>query len=92
MPVIASRHVVVADACPSCGSRLLQPLRWAPDGTVELRCAECDSCFRLACTPAEARRIDARHTAARQAILAACEQVAEESLEALAGHFATRGS
>ncbi len=63
---------------------LLQPLRWTRTGAVELRCPECESCFRALCSPADLRRLETRSAAAREELLAACEQLAAESIEALA--------
>jgi len=50
-----------------------------------MRCPECQSCFRLACAPVELRALEARHAAARAAIVAAHEGAVVDSMQALAG-------
>jgi hypothetical protein len=82
------RIVAEDDACPSCGSPLLQPLRWAAGaGAVEMRCPECESCFRRGYAPAAMAALEARQVAARRQLVAAHEQLVSESMEALAGRL-----
>jgi hypothetical protein len=70
-----------ADACPSCASALIHPLRWSED-VVAFRCPECLSCFRAACTPAELEAIEARQAAGRAALVASYERAVVATLEA----------
>lgn len=76
-----------AERCPSCGSHLLQALRWTerPDGDVDvgLRCPECESCFRVRLSPQRMDALAARQGAARETILAAYERLAGEGQQAL---------
>lgn len=78
----------ITDACPSCRSHLLQPLRWVqlPGGDldVRLRCPECETCFRVDFTPAAMRDLDLRQTAGREQLVAAYEEMVNDSMEALA--------
>lgn len=73
--------------CPSCGSELVQPLRWEqqPDGEVmvELRCPECHTFMHASHTQAEMAELDRRQTASRDAIVSAYEQSVAESMNAL---------
>ena len=75
-------------ACPSCGSDLVQPLRWQQrkDGEllVELRCPECYVVMQACHTPQEMEELDRRQTASREQIVAAYERSVAESMEALA--------
>ncbi len=79
-------------ACPSCGSTLVQALRWEPGagGThdVALRCPECESCFRARLGPAAMRAFEAHQAAARRELTAAYDRVVAESMEALAACLA----
>jgi hypothetical protein len=74
--------------CPSCGSELLQPLRWQQQGTdellVELRCPECHVVMQACHTSEEMQALDRRQAASREQIVAAYEQAVAESMEALA--------
>jgi hypothetical protein len=74
------------DACPSCRSELIQPLRsWAqPDGMhVEIRCPECFAWVEASCTRRELVELDRRQAASRQVLLHAYERCVAESMEAL---------
>ncbi|HEX8105242.1 MAG TPA: hypothetical protein VF533_21665 [Solirubrobacteraceae bacterium] len=79
------------DACPRCGSALLQPLRCEPlpddEFDVGLRCPDCETCFRVVQTAEEARRLDRRQIAARAAVTRAHDEVVRESMAALAAAF-----
>lgn len=74
-------------ACPSCGSDLVQPLRWEQKSEaqvlVELRCPECGTWMQACHTPSEMQDLDRRQTAARAAIVSAYEASVHESMEAL---------
>jgi hypothetical protein len=76
------------NACPSCGSHLVQPLRWEQKTQaqvlVELRCPECSTWMQACHTPAEMEDLDRRQSAARQAIVTAYESTVTESMRALA--------
>lgn len=80
--------MIDADACPTCGSPLLQPMQWEqlPGGDldVRLRCPECDTCWRAVRSPAAMRELDLRQTAWREQLVAAYERMVSESMEALA--------
>jgi threonine synthase len=75
-------------ACPSCGSRFLQPLRCEPKGEdevlVELRCPECTTHLQAAFSRADIAELDRRQSAWRDEIVAAYERSVTESMEALA--------
>jgi hypothetical protein len=75
--------------CPSCGSDLVQPLRWRRqdegDLLVELRCPECFVVMQASHTPAEMQALDRRQAASREQILEAYERAVAESMEELAG-------
>jgi hypothetical protein len=85
------RRVPALSLCPSCGSDLVQPLRWQhqDDGEilVELRCPECLTWMQASHSPAEMEDLDRRQTAGREQILAAYERSVAENMEALAAHL-----
>jgi predicted amidophosphoribosyltransferase len=74
--------------CPSCGSDLVQPLRWQQrkggELLVELRCPECYVVMQACHTAAEMAELDRRQTASRDQIRAAYDQAVTESMESLA--------
>lgn len=74
--------------CPSCGSDLVQPLRWEQrrrdELLVELRCPECYVVMQASHTAAEMEELDRRQTACRDQIRAAYDQAVTESMESLA--------
>ena len=74
--------------CPSCGSELVQPLRWEQRSDaeilVELRCPECLTWLQASQTPAEMEELDRRQTEGRDALVAAYEQSVAESMNHLA--------
>jgi hypothetical protein len=78
--------------CPSCGSELVQPLRWQqqPGGEllVELRCPECFVVTQTCHTPKEMQELDRRQSASREQIVAAYERAVAENMEALAASLA----
>jgi len=80
--------VATVDACPRCASSLLQALRWhhLPGGSldVRLRCPDCETCFRVDQTPQEARDLDRRQAAGRDAVLSAYEAAVRDSMAELA--------
>lgn len=80
--------MATVDACPRCASPLLQALRWhhLPGGDldVRLRCPDCETCFRVDQTPQEARDLDQRQAAGREAVLSAYEAAVQESMQELA--------
>lgn len=82
------RLIPTPNACPSCRSDLVQPLRWEalPSGDLEvrLRCPECETCFRVIRSPAAMRELDLGHVAARERLVDAHERMVSESMEALA--------
>ena len=77
-----------ADACPCCGSALVQPLRWRElDGEcleLRLRCPECESCFAALVSVERAREVDLRRLAGREALAAAYDALVRESMSGLA--------
>ena len=79
--------------CPSCGSPLLQPLRWEAKGEAEvqldLRCPECLAWMQGVCTPVELEALDRAQAAGRDDLVTAYERSVAESMEALAACFAT---
>ena len=74
--------------CPTCGSVLVQPLRWqAGDGgdiVVDLRCPECQTWMQAPFTKAGVEALDRAQAGARQSIVEAYERSVAESMEALA--------
>ena len=74
--------------CPSCGSRLLQPLRSRPaadgDMLVDLRCPECFMWMQECCTRGELAELDGQQAAWRELLVGAYERSVTESMEALA--------
>ena len=73
--------------CPSCGSDLVQPLRWERTSDaqvlVELRCPECSTWMQACHTPAEMKDLDRRQCAARDAIVSAYESTVRDSMNTL---------
>ena len=73
--------------CPSCGSDLVQPLRWERTGgaqvLVELRCPECSTWMQACHSPAEMKDLDRRQCAARDVIVNAYEATVRESMSTL---------
>ena len=73
--------------CPSCGSDLVQPLRWErttdSQVLVELRCPECSTWMQACHTPSEMKDLDRRQCAARDIIVAAYEASVQASMSAL---------
>lgn len=73
--------------CPSCGSDLVQPLRWERTADaqmlVELRCPECATWMQACHTPAEMKDLDRRQGLARDAIVTAYEASVRESMHTL---------
>src|SRR3954447_4374396 len=82
------RRVPGLQACPSCGSDLVQPLRWqqrkSGELLVELRCPECEVVMQACHTPQEMEELDRRQSAGRDQIVAAYEASVTESMESLA--------
>ena len=74
--------------CPSCGSHLLQPLKWEPHGDdevrVDLRCPECNTWMQGCFSQADRTELDRLQTAGREEIVHAYEQSVSEAMEALA--------
>lgn len=74
--------------CPSCGSGLVQPLRWEErdDGRLELdlRCPECFAWMRGRFDPEDVEALDRTLRAARETLTAAHDQCVTESMEAMA--------
>jgi hypothetical protein len=74
--------------CPSCGSDLVQPLRWqqrkSGELLVELRCPECYVVMQACHTAQEMEELDRRQAASRDQIVAAYEAAVAESMEQLA--------
>ena len=73
--------------CPSCGSHLLQPLRWEPHGdekvTVDFRCPECLTWMQGCFSKEDMKELDRLQTAGREEIQSAYERQVAESMEAL---------
>jgi len=80
--------VAALSVCPSCGSGLVQPLRWEKraDGqmTVELRCPECFTWTQAIHSAAEMRELDQLQVSRREELVAAYERSVAESMEQLA--------
>jgi hypothetical protein len=74
--------------CPSCGSDLVQPLRWEQrrrdELLVELRCPECHVVMQASHTAAEMEELDRRQTANRDQIRDAYDRAVAESMASLA--------
>ena len=74
--------------CPSCGSELVQALRWEQRSEaeilVELHCPECQTRLQASQTPAEMEELDRRQTEGRDLLVAAYERSVEESMTHLA--------
>ncbi|MEO8688384.1 MAG: hypothetical protein ABI611_09200 [Solirubrobacteraceae bacterium] len=79
--------MAVLSLCPSCGSHLLQPLRWEPKGdeevTVDLRCPECLTWMQGCFSQADMKELDRLQTAGREEIQSAYEVQVAEAMEAL---------
>src|SRR3954447_26616722 len=79
-------------SCPSCGSGLVQPLRWQQRSSgellVELRCPECFVVTQACHTAKEMQELDRRQNASRDQIVAAYERTVAENMEALAANLA----
>ena len=82
------RRMPALQACPSCGSELVQPLRWQQrkngELLVELRCPECYVVMQACHTAAEMEELDRRQSASREQIVAAYERSVAEAMERLA--------
>jgi threonine synthase len=77
----------VLSACPSCGSRILQPLRCESKGEevlVDLRCPECMTHLQAPYSRDDMAELDRSQTEWREEIVAAYERSVAESMEALA--------
>ena len=74
-------------ACPSCGSRFLQPLRCEPldddEVLVDLRCPDCTLQIKVAYSRGDMAELDRLQTEWRDEIVAAYERSVTESMEAL---------
>ena len=79
--------VAVLSVCPSCGSDLLQPLRWEPHGEeevmVDLRCPECLTWMQGCFSKDDMKELDRLQTAGREEIQSAYEHQVAEAMEAL---------
>src|SRR5215212_1344007 len=80
--------VPALQVCPSCGSDLVQPLRWQQrrngELLVELRCPECHVVTQACHSKQEMEELDRRQNAGRDLIVAAYEASVTESMECLA--------
>ena len=78
--------------CPSCGSDLVQPLRWEErdDGRLQLdlRCPECFAWMRGSFDADDVEALDGTLRAAREAISATYDSCVRENMRALAECFA----
>jgi hypothetical protein len=85
--------VGVLTVCPSCGSRLLQPLRSRPRSAeevlVDFRCPECATWMQACLSKAEVKELDRLQSAWREQIVTAYERSVAESMRALAFNLAT---
>jgi hypothetical protein len=73
--------------CPSCGSGLVQPLRWQEqegEHELDLRCPECFALMRGTFEAADVEALDRTLRAARDSINAAYESSVRETMEAVA--------
>jgi hypothetical protein len=74
--------------CPSCGSELVQPLRWEEldDGRLELdlRCPECFAWMRGRFDAEDVEALDRTLRAARETLNAVHDRLVTESMEAMA--------
>ncbi len=81
-------HMPALSVCPSCGSELVQPLRWKerPDGEVlvELRCPECQTITQACHSAQEMQELDRLQNRSRDEIRAAYERSVLESMSTLA--------
>jgi hypothetical protein len=79
--------VAALSVCPSCGSNLLQPLRWEPHGEeevmVDLRCPECLTWMQGCFSKEDMQELDRLQTAGREEIQCAYESQVAEAMEAL---------
>jgi hypothetical protein len=79
--------MAVLSLCPSCGSHLLQPLRWEPQGEDEvivyLRCPECLAWMQASFSKADMKELDRLQTVGREEIQSAYEDQVAEAMEAL---------
>jgi hypothetical protein len=79
--------VAALSVCPSCGSNLLQPLRWEPHGEdeviVDLRCPECLTWMQGCFSQEDMKELDRLQNAGRAEIQSAYESQVAESMEAL---------
>ena len=84
--------MAMSSECPSCGSPLLQPLRWEAKGEAEvqldMRCPECLTWMQGVCTPAELEALDRAQAAGRDDLVTAYERSVTETMEALTACFA----
>ena len=78
-------------SCPTCGSGLVQPLRWQQrqggDLLVELRCPECFVVVQICHTSEEMAALDRSQAASREVLVAAYERAVAENMAALADAF-----
>ena len=85
---VTNARVAALSQCPSCGSDLVQPLRWqqrkAGDVLVEMRCPECFTVMQACHTAGEMEELDRRQSEWREQIVAAYERSVAENMEALA--------
>lgn len=77
--------------CPSCGSDLVQPLRWKDradgDVLVELRCPECLIITQACHSQQDLEQLDRLQSRSRDVIRAAYEQSVLESMSNLAARM-----
>src|SRR3954451_18018963 len=84
---VLSPSVAALSVCPSCGSHLLQPLRWEPhseeEGMVDFRCPECLTWMQGCFTKDDMKELDRLQSAGREEIQTAYESQVAEAMEAL---------